>query len=340
MIWVWFLLVVALTTAVLLVSRRLGRTQLRLAGIESRLAAVLAASDTGLSVWDSAGHLVGFNKRFKEFYPNVPLKPGVVFEDLIRHTANRGLVQVAGDDVDGWVSEWVDRYGTTARDVWRTPDGRWVDVHTRVADSGEVLLLYTDMTDTREHESTLTGRNQQLERRSSALGLLADIVHVATAAPPPPSAAERIVELVCSWSGWSVGYVHSVTTLGDGDVGTRDLMASWYADASRYADLRVQVETATGHDGGGVADRACRTRRTVWVPNVSVDPTTDPERRALMTASGLRGVCAVPVASGDRVVAVLEFLSSDQLTPDPTTNRLLEATAEILASVLTTRNDA
>ena len=56
--------------------------------------------------------------------------------------------------------------------------------------------------------------------------------------------------------------------------------------------------------------------------------------------AGIRGACAVPVIHQGRVLAVLEFLSSDQLAPDPTTTRLLEATAEVFASVLTSRNGA
>ena len=117
--------------------------------------------------------LVACNDRFREFYPNAPIKPGLVFEDLTRYTANRGLIQVPGDDIETWVTERVDRFGTAQHDVLRTPDGRWLDIRTRPADTGELLMLYTDTTQVRETEATLSDRSQRLEQQSSDLGVLA-----------------------------------------------------------------------------------------------------------------------------------------------------------------------
>ncbi len=55
MVWIWFALVVVLTTSVLLIGRRVRQTQARLGRMESRLAAVLEGPDVGLSVWDPDG---------------------------------------------------------------------------------------------------------------------------------------------------------------------------------------------------------------------------------------------------------------------------------------------
>ena len=323
--------------------RRLRQTQARLGRMESRLAAVLAGPDAGLSVWDPEGRLVGFNRRFKEFYPDAPLKPGLVFEDLMRYTANRGLVYFpdADDDeeIERWVSERVQHFGTSSHDVFRTPDSRWLDVFTRSTDAGEVLLLYSDTTDTRETDATMTDRGHQLERHGADLRLLADVIR-AGQGETAESAAARMVEHVCAWSGWPIGFVYRVVA-GESGAVSFDIAASWYDDAddnSRFAKLRALVASERRQDGDGVAGRAHRTGRMVWVPNVSVDPTVGPDRRAVMT--GIRGACAVPVTVDGQVVAVLEFLSSDQLTPDPTTTVLLKATAEMLASVLTSRNAA
>jgi GAF domain-containing protein len=138
-----------------------------------------------------------------------------------------------------------------------------------------------------------------------------------------------------------VGFVHRVVGAGENDTVSFDVMASWYADTDdpgRFAQLRALVEREPRQDSDSIAGRARQTGRVVWVPNVSVDPAIDPDRRAVMT--GIRGACAVPVTHGGQVVAVLEFLSSDQLTPDATTTRLLEAIAEMLAWVLTSRTAA
>ena len=127
MTWMWWGgLVLALAAVVGITARRLGQTRARLARAEARLATVLEGWEAGLSVWESGGRLVGWNPRFGEFYPEAPLKPGVVFEDLIRYTANRGLVQLAADDDDAiekWVTEHVARFGTAHTEVLRTGVG-------------------------------------------------------------------------------------------------------------------------------------------------------------------------------------------------------------------------
>ena len=344
MIWIWFALVVILTTLVVLMSRRARQAQARLGRMESRLVAVLAGPDAGLSVWDPDGRLVGFNPRFKEFYPDAPLKPGLVFEDLIRYTVNRGLVRIPDndndDEVERWVSERVERFGTPSHEVLRTPDGRWLDAYTRSTDAGEVLLLYSDTTDTRQTEASLIDRGHQLDRHTADLELLADVIH-AGQGESFESAAAQMIEHVCAWSAWPVGFVYRVAGTGteDPDPVSLDVVASRYEDTDdpgRFAQLRALVAREARDDGSGVAGRAHKTGRMVWVPNVSVDPAVDPDRLSVMT--GIRGACAVPVVREGRVVAVLEFLSSEQLTPDPTTTRLLEATAEMLASVPTSRN--
>ena len=63
----------------------------------------------------------------------------------------------------------------------------------------------------------------------------------------------------------------------------------------------------------------------------AVDPSVDAEVRSAMT--GIRGICAIPVKAGNETVAVLEFLSREQLVPDPATTRTLEAVASTLTGV-------
>lgn len=330
-IWVWFAIVAALTTAVALLARRLQRTRERLGRMESRLTAVLEAPAAGLAVWGGDRRLLACNDRFREFYPSAPIKPGLMFEDLTRYTANRGLIQIPGDDIETWVTERVDRFGTAQHDVLHTPDGRWLDIRTQPVDTGELLMLYTDTTQVRETEATLSDRSQRLEQQSSDLGLLADAIAVANVASSFDEAAGRLVELVCRWAGWPVGYAYHVAADG-----TLDPVPAWYCEeaaASSLAPLLTLVERGRPSKGDGLAGRALQTGRLVWVPSVSVDPAIDPEQRDAMV--GIRGACAVPVLRDDRVVAVLEFLSRDQLVPDPVTTQVLEAVAATVAWALT-----
>ena len=340
MVWVWVLLLVVVTLAAALtrVARRSHTTLERLNRMESRLAGVLESSDTGLAVWDPDGRLIACNARFREFYPTIQLKPGLVFEDLTRFTATRGLIRLPEDEIETWVAERLAGFGTVGNDRLRTSDGRWLEVATRPTGSDEVLLLYTDTTHGRETEAALSDHSDRLARQSADLTLLTDTIRIASTETVPESATAAVVALVCAWAAWPVGYAYRVS--GSGDDLMLDPMPAWVADASAgetYQGLRTMVEQRRLKRGEGTAGRALFTGRVSWIPNLAVDPSVDTEARSAM--SGLRGACAVPVKDGDAVVVVLEFLAREQLVPDPLRTRLLEAAAETLGGAWRTRAD-
>ena len=97
----WMPGVLALAAAAFLLARRLHAARGHAARLGARLAAVLAARGAGLAVWSRDGRLVACNPRFREFYPDVPIRPGVELEDLVRATVTRGLVQVPEAEVEG-----------------------------------------------------------------------------------------------------------------------------------------------------------------------------------------------------------------------------------------------
>ena len=340
MVSVWVLLPVAfvLVAALALVARRLNTTRERLDRLESRLAAVLEASDAGLAVWDPDGRLLVCNKRFREFYPTVQLKPGLVFEDLTRLTATRGLVQMPEDQMETWVDARLAGFGDVGHDRLRTSDGRWLQIDMRSTGSGEVLLLYTDTTHLLEIEATLSDRSEQLARQSADLTLLIDAIRIASMETSPESATAAVVALVCVWAAWPVGYAYRVS--GPSDDLMLDPMPAWFADADAVQTcpgLRTMVEQRRVKRGEGPAGRALDTGRVSWIPHVAVDPAIEPETRSAM--AGIRGACAVPVKHGDAVVVVLEFLAREQLVPDPSATRLLEAVAGTLGRVWRARAD-
>lgn len=338
MVWVWLPIVLGLIAALALVARRLHTTRERLDRMESRLAAVLETSDAGLAVWDPHGRLTACNSRFREFYPTVQLKPGLVFEDLTRFTATRGLIHLQDDQAETWVEERLARFGESGHDLLKTADGRWLEIDTRPTSSGEVLLLYTDTTRLRETEASLSARSERLERQAADRTLLTDAIRLGSTETTPESATAAFVALVCGWAAWPVGYAYRVS--GHGDEATLHPIPAWCAGTDTgdtLSGLRSIVEERQLKRGEGAAGRALYTGRVSWIPNVAVDPSIDPDVRGSMT--GIRGACAVPVKHGGTVVAVLEFLARDQLVPDPSMTQLLEATAEALGWVLRTHVD-
>ena len=202
------LAVLVLTVALFLIARRLRGEREGAARLDSRLAAVLESRATGLSVWNAEGRLVACNGRFREFYPGVQLKAGLVLEDLIRFTVTRGLVQVPEDQIETWVNDRMTRFREGACEVLRTADGRWLEIRTVPADHDEVLILYGDVTAVRDTEVALFDGSKRLEKHVADMVLLRRAIEVGGMSDSFESATQQLVDLVCDWSSWPVGHAY------------------------------------------------------------------------------------------------------------------------------------
>ena len=330
---VW-LVVIGLALSLVLVARRLHRIRARDAAARGRFAAVLESLSAGLSVWNGERRLVACNGRFREFYPTVELKPGLLFEDLIRFTVTRGLVQVPEAEIDTWVTERGARFREAGHDVLRTAGGRWLEIRRVPADQDEVIVLYTDVTATRDAELTQAEGDDRRDRHAAALRLLRSVLRVAADAGSVEVAVERVVSLVCGWSGWPVGHAYRVSA---DDPDRLAPMGIWHlSDPDAFAALRAGTDRAQLHRGEGLSGQALRSGDVVWIANVSVDPRVTPERRAEMT--GIRGACAVPITSRSGVVGVLEFLAREQLGPESSATELLRAIGAVLGQAFEHRD--
>ena len=332
MTWVWVVVVALLAVVLAIVAQRLHSARERLGQVESRLAAVLEMSDAGLAVWNQQGQLIACNKRFREFYQTVELKSGLVYEDLTRFTASRGLIQLAEENVDTWVQERLAGFSDISHEVCRTPDGRWIEIDSRPTGSGEVLLLYTDISQRGETETRLSDRADRIETQAAELTLLVDAIRIGSHQGNPDLAIAELIECVCVWAEWPVGYAYRVVRNGNGVV--LNPIPAWFADSGSqetFDNLREIITRRQIKKEDALVGRVLHTGRLSWIPNVAVDPSVDTEVRSAMT--GIRGMCAIPVKAGDETVAVLEFLSREQLVPDPATSRTLAAVASTLTGV-------
>ena len=326
---VWaVLLLLPPALAIGLLARRLQQARERTARVEARLAAVLAAAGSGLSVWTAERRLAACNDRFRELYPDVPIKPGLELEDLLRFSATRGLVQVPDDETEAWVQARLAGVSEGTPTVVRTASGRWLELRAAPVDGGETLLLYTDVSDAEETRGELADRSRQCDRLTADLELLRGVLAAAAAAEPPAATVARVVAHVCDWGSWPVGRAWRVA--GGDPPRCEPLPEALVVRGAEYEPLRPLLADEPAADGDSLAVRAARAGRVVWVANVEGDPAFQAGGRAAL--SGIRGACAVPVRSGPAVVAVLEFLSPNQLVPAEAATRLLESVALMLAA--------
>ena len=320
-------LAVALLVILVLAWRHRTTTAREAAG-QARFAAVLESLSAGLAVWNGDGRLVACNGRFREFYPGVTLKPGLEFEDLIRFTATRGVVRVPDDQIEPWIADRVSRLGEASCEELRTADDRWLEIRTIPTDQGETAVLYTDVTDRRATATALADRHGRLESQSAGLSILFQAVAVGAGAPSFHAAVREVLSLVGAWAGWPAATAYLVAA---DDARTLTPTGLWYlADDESFASLRSATDRADEPDDA-VLGRAVGSGELIWVTNVDVDPRIPEARRGVLR--GIRGLCAVPVKSGAQVVAVLEFFSREQLTPDAATERLVASVSDQLGRV-------
>lgn len=321
--------VVALTIALALAAWKLRSARARVAAVQARLAAMLESLSAGLAVWSADGRLVACNGRFREFYPGVTLEPGLIFEDLVRFNAKRAVVLVPEDGVEAWVSAWMARLGVASCETLRTPDDRWLEIRTVPTGGGETVLLYLDVTDRQASTAAVTDDRTRAEHQSAGIALLEEAIAIGAGAASFHAAARDILALVATWARWPAAALYLVAADE-----THALSASgvWYvADGEAAAALRTAVDACGDDPDDELLERAVRTGEPTWVTNIAVDPRlSDRRRRAL---AGVRGLCAVPVTSRTRVVAVLEFFAFDQLPPDPSAARLVAAVSDQLGRV-------
>ena len=324
------LLVVLLAALLGGVAWRLRSARASGARAQARLAALLECYEAGMAVWDAGGRLVACNGRFREFYPAVTLEPGLEFEDLVRYTATRAVVLVPEAEMEEWIAERLERRDEAVTETLRTPDGRWIEIRSRPTDQGETLLVYTDASDGQSAPAGSAAGESPETGRAAALRLLEAAMAVGRDAVSFHQAVRDLVRLLAEWGGWDAGTAYLAPSDGSGALVSTGV---WHVADARVAplEIRAALDACCDDEDDHVLRRAVSSGESTWIANVAVDPRLSDARRGAL--GGIRSICAVPVVSGGRVVAVVETFAGTPTVPDPMRERLLAGVVGELAHV-------
>ncbi len=161
---------------------------------------------------------------------------------------------------------------------------------------------------------------QKRHESEEQLSLLQTITTELTAAEDLSSALEVVLRDVCEKTGWVLGHAWVPNPPG----AALDLVSTWYCGDGELKPFRTVSEASHFEPGVGLPGRVWESKRPAWVENVTDDPNF-PRSTAARTA-GLKTGVGIPILSGKKVIAVLEFFMRESRAHN---ERLLNVIASV-----------
>ncbi|HVW93687.1 MAG TPA: PAS-domain containing protein, partial [Devosia sp.] len=144
---------------------------------ESRAAALVAALDLPVAIFDARHELVAFNAAYAALWKLADwLRPGLDERVVLDRLRRDGLLP-SEPDYQGWRARHMESYALKARRTtpWHLPDGRMLNVTAAPAGDGGVIYLFEDVS----RELELVSQNRALASvQRSTLNALSDAVAV------------------------------------------------------------------------------------------------------------------------------------------------------------------
>jgi PAS domain S-box-containing protein len=177
-----------------------------------------------------------------------------------------------------------------------------------VAESGEVLgvaSLVQDVTEVKLAENKLHVQNEFLK-------LLKVAAVSANEAEDIKDAFQPILEEVCHYTGWEIGHAYAISK---DDPNLLEPTTVWYIeDIKKFTDFRDVTEITTFARGIGLPGRVLASGKPHWIVDVTKDKNF--LRTEISKDMSIKSGIAFPVMVGAKVVAVLEFFTTDAVKPD------------------------
>jgi diguanylate cyclase (GGDEF)-like protein len=131
------------------------------------LSSAIESMTDGFVMWDETDRLVVCNQRYREIYSLSAhfIKPGFLFEDVVREGVKIGQYPQAGDDVETFVRETVAWHRSDSGSLERLlPDGRWMLITERRTPVGCIVGIRTDITELKRALTDLAAANERAQQ--------------------------------------------------------------------------------------------------------------------------------------------------------------------------------
>jgi len=163
---------------------------------------------------------------------------------------------------------------------------------------------------------------EELRRQTAFAQLLQKVAVAANEALNIEDVTQFVIDQVCNHTGWSVGHSYLLSSDSSGELAPTTI---WHLEKAEQFEAFGKVSEATRFPSGiGLPGRVLATGKPAWIVDVTKD-SNFPRAKAAQE-SGIKAGFAFPVMVGTKVVAVLEFFSTESVKPD---EALLEVMGQI-----------
>jgi PAS domain S-box-containing protein len=169
---------------------------------------------------------------------------------------------------------------------------------------------------------------QTRQESEEQLSLLQTITSELAATDDLSSALKIVLRQVCEKTGWVIGQAWVPNK--DGSVLVCD--SDWFCGKGDLQEFRVASEAIQFKPGVGLPGRVWQSKQPAWVEDVTNDPNFP--RSAAARATGLKTGVGIPILSGDRVIAVIEFFMRESRDQNERLVRVIAAVAAQLNLVM------
>lgn len=140
---------------------------------ERRLADAIESISEGFACYDAEDRLVLCNSCYRDLLyggSDLAPTPGMTFESIVRRAAERGDITEAQGRVEEWVRERMERHRNPGEPrVQQRHDGQWGMISERRTEDGGSVAVYSDITELKRREASLSEKSRALEALSGKL---------------------------------------------------------------------------------------------------------------------------------------------------------------------------
>lgn len=134
---------------------------------EKRLSEAVENLSDGFALFDPDDRLVFCNAMFREVNPDLSLRTGMTFEDMLRENIEHGRIIPAIGREEAYMQERLLSHRNPQKPILsKRSDGRWLLLKEERAEDGSTFLINTDLTIMREREEELLRAKERAERLS------------------------------------------------------------------------------------------------------------------------------------------------------------------------------